>query len=239
MTPGVIDPYDMAIRVDLGEIREEDLPKVFSGNTKALAECKRHLYKLRSDRLLYRNAALVDLVQKLKFASDPKTVKAAIAQSIRQVQDNIVQMFSNEWIKKNIPKTGNAETYITTKAPKAGPFSHHTYSVWASTMTRTKSNEVTLEEGYILAIKNKAHGSIIEPIEGWNTIISKELFDKTVARVREINKVNEYILGTAERRKVEAEILENETIPFMSKMWAIGVIGDILDMFGKALGGNL
>ena len=60
-----------------------------------------------------------------------------------------------------------------------------------------------------------------------------------MARVKQINRVNENILGTAERRKVEAEILENETIPFMSKMWAIGVIGDILDMLGKALGGNL
>lgn len=240
MTPGVIDPYDMAIRVDLGEIREDDLPKVFSGNAKALAECKRHLYKLRSDRLLYRNAALVDLVQKLKFASDPKTVRAAITQSIRQAQDNIAQMFSNEWVKNNIPETGNTKTYITTKMlPKDGSFSYNTYSVWASTMTRTKSNEVTLEEGYILAIKNKAHNSIIEPIEGWNTIISKELFDKTVERVRKINAINEHILGTAERRKVEAEILDNETIPFMSKMWAIGVIGDILDMLGKALGGNL
>ena len=240
MTPGVIDPYDMAIRVDLGEIREEDLPKVFSGNTKALAECKRHLYKLRSDRLLYRNAALVDLVQKLKFASDPKTVRAAIAQSIRQAQDNVAQMFSDEWVNKNIPETGNTKTYITTKMlPKEGPFSYNTYAVWASTMTRTKPNELTLESGYILAIKNKAHNSIIEPIEGWNTIISKELFDKTVERVRKINAMNENILGTAERRKVEAEILDNETIPFMSKMWAIGVIGDILDMLGKALGGNL
>ena len=239
MTIGAIDPYDVAIRVDLGEIQETDLPKIFSGDTKGLAECKRYLYKLRSDRILYTQFALVDLMQKLKIASDPKTVQAAIAQSIRQVQDNIAQMFSNEWIEKNIPKTGNTETYITTKAPKAGPFNHYTYSVWASTMTRTKSNEVTLEEGYILAIKNKAHGSIIEPIEGWNTIISKELFDKTVARVRQINHVNANVLGTAERRKVEAEILENKTIPFMFKMWDIGVIGDILTMFGKALGGNL
>ena len=239
MTPGVIDPYDMAIRVDLGEIREEDLPKVFSGNTKALAECKRHLYKLRSDRLLYRNAALVDLVQKLKFASDPKTVRAAIAQSIRQAQDNVAQMFSNEWVNKNIPETGDSKTYITTKAREAGPLRYNTYAVWATTMTRTKPNEVTTEGGYILAIKNKAHGSIIEPIEGWNEIISKELFDKTVERVKQINAMNENILGTAERRKVEAEILDNETIPFMSKMWAIGVIGDILDMLGKALGGNL
>ena len=240
MTIGAIDPYDVAIRVDLGEIQETDLPKIFSGDTKGLAECKRYLYKLRSDRILYTQFALVDLMQKLKIASDPKTVQAAIAQSIRQAQDNIAQMFSSEWVEKNIPKTGNSETRITTKMlPKGGPFSYNTYSVWASTMTRTKPNEVTLESGYILAIKNKAHNSIIEPIKGWNTIISKELFDKTVERVRYINRVNEIVLGTAERRKVEAEILENETIPFMSKMWAIGVIGDILDMLGKALGGNL
>ena len=37
----------------------------------------------------------------------------------------------------------------------------------------------------------------------------------------------------------EIDILENGTIPFMSKMWAIGVIGDIFEMLGKALGGNL
>ena len=66
MTLGAIDPYDIAIRVDLGEIREDDLPKVFSGDTKALAECKRYIYKLRSDKLLYQQMALVNLVQKLK-----------------------------------------------------------------------------------------------------------------------------------------------------------------------------
>ena len=239
MTIGAIDPYDVAIRVDLGEIQEMDLPKIFSGDTKGLAECKRYLYKLRSDRILYTQFALVDLMQKLKFASDPKMVQAAIAQSIRQAQDNVEQMFSNEWVNKNIPKTGNTETYITTKAPKAGPLRYNTYAVWATTMTRTKPNEVTTEGGYILAIKNKAHGSIIEPIEGWNEIISKELFDKTVERVRKINAMNENILGTAERRKVEAEILENKYIPFMFKIWSIGLIGDILEMFGKALGGNL
>ena len=240
MTIGAIDPYDVAIRVDLGEIQETDLPKIFSGDTKGLAECKRFLYKLRSDRILYTQFALVHLMQNLKIASDPKMVQATIAQSVKQVQDNIAQMFSSEWVEKNIPKTGNSETRITTKIiPKDGPFSYYTYSVWASTMTRTKPNEVTLESGYILAIKNKAHGSIIEPLEGWNTIISKELFDKTVERVKQINYVNENVLGVAERRKVEAEILENKAIPFMFKMWSIGVIGDILTMLGKALGGNL
>lgn len=239
MTIGAIDPYDVAIRVDLGEIQEMDLPKIFSGDTKGLAECKRYLYKLRSDRILYTQFALVDLMQKLKNVSDPKIVRAAIAQSIRQAQDNVEQMFSSEWVEKNIPKTGTSETRITTKAPTAGPLRYNTYAVWATTMTRTKPNEVTIEGGYILAIKNKAHGSIIEPIEGWNEIISKELFDKTVERVRKINAMNENILGTAERRKVEAEILENKYIPFMFKIWSIGLIGDILDMFGKALGGNL
>ena len=240
MTIGAIDPYDVAIRVDLGEIQEMDLPKIFSGDTKGLAECKRYLYKLRSDRILYTQFALVDLMQKLKIASDPKMVRAAIAQSIRQAQDNVEQMFSSEWVEKNIPKTGNSETRITTKMlPEKGAFSYNTYAVWATTTTRTKPNEVTIEGGYILAIKNKAHGSIVEPIEGWNQIISKELFDKTVERVRQINRMNEIVLGTAERRKVEAEILENKYIPFMFKIWSIGLIGDILEMFGKALGGNL
>ena len=112
MTPGVIDPYDMAIRVDLGEIREDDLPKVFSGNAKALAECKRHLYKLRSDRLLYRNAALVDLVQKLKFASDPKTVKAAIAQCVESAQNNIKQSLSDEWKKLDLQFKGITSGFL-------------------------------------------------------------------------------------------------------------------------------
>ena len=236
MTPGVIDPYDMAIRVDLGEIREDDLPKVFSGNAKALAECKRHLYKLRSDRLLYRNAALVDLVQKLKFASDPKTVKAAIAQCVESAQNNIKQSLSDEWKKLDLTKE---HITLNGRVPDHGDYKGITYYISATKIIRVDQEHRNMEENVILRIENRANGSDITPMEGWNQLVSKATFDKVVGRVREINKVNENILGTAKRRKVEAEILENETIPFMSKMWAIGVIGDILDMLGKALGGNL
>ena len=90
-----------------------------------------------------------------------------------------------------------------------------------------------------MRIKNTVHGSEMTPMKGWNNVISKKTFDKVVGQVRGINAINENILGVAERRKVEIDILENETIPFMSKMWAIGVIGDVLEMLGKALGGNL
>lgn len=237
MMTGVIDPYDVAIRVDLGEIREEDLPRVFSGNAKALAECKRHLYKLRSDRLLFRNAALVDLVQKLRFASDPKTVKAAIAECIKNAQDNVKQSLSDEWLKRNITEE---DLTLHTVVPTKGTYKGITYYVSAQKQFEAEDGiHKNMEENVILRIKNKAHGSDIVPMKGWSQIISKDTFDKVSERVRAINKINEGILGTAERRKVEADILDNDVIPFMSKMWAIGVIGDILEMLGKALGGNL
>ena len=209
MTIGVIDPYDVAIRVDLGEIREDDLPNVFSGDTKALAECKRHLYKLRSDKLLYQQMALVDLMKKLQFATSPEMVAQAIGQAISSVEDEIKVGIATLYNAKE----DRARSVIIAETDKA--------------------------QGAILEIVNAANGSKIIPQEGWNNIVSKKTFDKTVETVRQINKINENVLGTSIRRKAEIDILKSETVPFMSKMWAIGVIGDILDMLGKALGGNL
>ena len=225
MTIGVIDPYDVAIRVDLGEIREEDLPKVFSGDTKALAECKRHIYKLRSDKLLYQQMALVDLVQKLKYATSPKALTEAIKQPTAKIQETLKNELEHQAsVNATLVKRDDASIeYFVSRTNKWRPDSKH----WNA------------QEDVILRIKNTANGSKITPMEGWNNIISKKTFNKVVGQVREINAINENILGTNARRKLEIDILENETIPFMSRMWAIGVIGDVLEMLGKALGGNL
>ena len=209
MTIGAIDPYDIAIRVDLGEIREEDLPKVFSGDTKALAECKRHIYKLRSDKLLYQQMALVDLLKKLQFATSPEMISQAIGQSVSSVEDEIKVGISTIYNTKK----DRARSVIIADTDKA--------------------------QGAILEIVNAANGSKIIPQTEGNNIVSKKTFDKVVETVKKINKINENVLGTAIRRKAEVDILKNETIPFMSRMWAIGVIGDVLEMLGKALGGNL
>lgn len=209
MTIGVIDPYDIAIRVDLGEIREEDLPKVFSGDTKALAECKRYIYKLRSDKLLYQQMALVDLLKKLQFATSPEMIAQAIGQAVSSVEEEIKVGIATIYNQKK----DTARSVIIADTDKA--------------------------QGAILEIVNAANGSKIIPQKGWNNIVSKNTFDKVVETVRKINKINENVLGTAIRRKAEVDILKNETIPFMSRMWAIGVIGDVLEMLGKALGGNL
>ena len=225
MTIGVIDPYDVAIRVDLGEIREEDLPKVFSGNAKALAECKRHLYKLRSDRILYKLAALRDLQEKLRFMTDPKVARAAFETTVRKIQYALKDQLEHiESVNATLVRQDDASVeYFVSRNKKWRPDAQH----W------------NMQEDVILRIKNTVHGSEITPMKGWNNVISKKTFDKVVGQVRGINAINENILGVAERRKVEIDILENETIPFMSKMWAIGVIGDVLEMLGKALGGNL
>lgn len=225
MTIGVIDPYDIAIRVDLGEIREEDLPKVFSGDTKALAECKRHIYKLRSDKLLYQQMALVDLVQKLKYATSPKALTEAIKQTTAKIQETLKNELEHQAsVNATLVKRDDASIeYFVSRTNKWRPDGKH----WNT------------QEDVILRIKNTANGSKITPMEGWNNIISKKTFDKVVGQVREINAINQNILGTNARRKLEIDILENETIPFMSRMWAVGVIGDILEMLGKALGGNL
>ena len=215
MTIGAIDPYDIAIRVDLGEIREDDLPRVFSGNTKALAECKRHIYKLRSDRILYQLAALRGLQEKLRYATSPKVVRAAFETTVRKVQDALKDQLVNAQI---VRQDDASVEYV---------------------VSRTKKWQADSQEDAIMRIKNTVHGSEMTPMKGWNNVISKKTFDKVVGQVRGINAINENILGVAERRKVEIDILENETIPFMSKMWAIGVIGDVLEMLGKALGGNL
>ena len=227
MTSGVIDPYDMAIRVDLGEIREEDLPKVFSGNTKALAECKRYLYKLRSDRLLYQSAALVDLTQKLKFATSPETLKEAIKQATSKIQ---------ETLKNDLEHQASVNATLVRRNDSNIEYFVSRTDKWRRTGNKSQN---IMQEDVILRIKNTASGSTITPMEGWNNVISKKTFTKVVEQVRKINAVNENVLGTLQRRKVEIDILDNEMIPFMSKMWAIGVIGDVLDMLGKALGGNL
>ena len=227
MTSGVIDPYDMAIRVDLGEIREEDLPKVFSGNTKALAECKRYLYKLRSDRLLYQSAALVDLTQKLKFATSPETLKEAIKQATSKIQ---------ETLKNDLEHQASVNATLVRRNDSNIEYFVSRTDKWRRTGNKS---QIIMQEDVILRIKNTASGSTITPMEGWNNVISKKTFTKVVEQVRKINAVNENVLGTLQRRKVEIDILDNEMIPFMSKMWAIGVIGDVLDMLGKALGGNL
>ena len=225
MTIGAIDPYDIAIRVDLGEIREEDLPRVFSGDTKALAECKRHIYKLRSDKLLYQQMALVDLVQKLKYATSPKALTEAIKQTTAKIQETLKNELEHQAsVNATLVRRDDASIeYFVSRTKKWRPDSQH----WNA------------QEDVILRIKNTANGSKITPMEGWNNVISKKTFNKVVGQVREINAINENILGTNARRKLEIDILENETIPFMSRMWAIGVIGDILEMLGKALGGNL
>ena len=220
MTIGAIDPYDIAIRVELGEIQEANLPKVFSGDTKALAECKRHIYKLRSDRILYQLAALRGLQEKLRYATSPKVVRAAFETTVRKVQDALKDQLVNAQI---VRQDDASVEYVVSRTKKWQVDSQH----W------------NMQEDAIMRIKNTVHGSEITPIKGWNNVISKKTFDKVVGQVRGINAINENILGVAERRKVEIDILENETIPFMSKMWAIGVIGDIFEMLGKALGGNL
>ena len=225
MTIGVIDPYDVAIRVDLGEIREEDLPKVFSGNAKALAECKRHLYKLRSDRILYKLAALRDLVQKLKYATSPKVLTEAIKQTTAKIQETLKNELEHQASVNAtlVRRDDDSIEYFVSRTNKWRPDSKH----WNA------------EEDVILRIKNTANGSKITPMEGWNNVISKKTFNKVVGQVREINAINENILGTNARRKLEIDILENETIPFMSRMWGIALLGDIFEMLGKALGGNL
>ena len=225
MTLGAIDPYDIAIRVDLGEIREDDLPKVFSGDTKALAECKRYIYKLRSDKLLYQQMALVGLVQKLKYATSPKALTEAIKQTTAKIQETLKnELEHHASVNATLVRRDDASIeYFVSRTEKWRPDSKH----WNA------------QEDVILRIKNTANGSKITPMEGWNNVISKKTFDKVVEQVREINAINENIIGTNARRKLEIDILENETIPFMSRMWAIGVIGDILEMLGKALGGNL
>ena len=227
MTIGAIDPYDVAIRVDIGEIQETDLPKIFSGDTKGLAECKRYLYKLRSDRILYTQLALVDLMQKLKFATSPEALKEAVKQATSTIQ---------ETLKKNLEHQASVNATLVKRSD-----SRIEYFVSRTDKWRRDGNksQTVMQEDVILRIKNTASGSTITPMEGWNNVISKKTFNKVVGQVRKINLVNENVLGTFQRRKVELDILENETIPFMSRIWAIGVIGDILDMLGKALGGNL
>ena len=227
MTIGAIDPYDVAIRVDIGEIQETDLPKIFSGDTKGLAECKRHLYKLRSDRILYTQLALVDLMQKLKFATSPEALRAAVKQATSTIQLTL---------KNDLEHQASVNATLVKRSDSSIEYFVSRTNKWRRNGNKSQA---VMQEDVILRIKNTVSGSKITPMEGWNNVISKKTFNKVVQQVRKINLVNEGVLRTFQDRKVELDILENKTIPFMSRIWAIGVIGDILDMFGKALGGNL
>lgn len=227
MTIGAIDPYDVAVRVDLGEIQETDLPKIFSGDSKALAECKRYLYKLRSDRILYMQFALVNLTQKLQFATSAEVLKEAVKQATSTIQ---------ETLKNNLEHQASVNATLVKRSDSSIEYFVSRTDKWRRDVNKSQT---VMQEDVILRIKNTVSGSTITPMEGWNNVISKKTFNKVVGQVRKINAVNENVLGTFQRRKVELDILENKTIPFMSRIWAIGVIGDILDMLGKALGGNL
>ena len=129
MTIGVIDPYDVAVRVDLGEIREEDLPRVFSGNAKALAECKRHLYKLRSDRILYKLAALRDVQNKLRFMTDPKVARAAFETTVRKVQYALKDQLEHiESVNATLVRQDDASVeYFVSRNKKWRPDSQHSH----------------------------------------------------------------------------------------------------------------
>ena len=228
MTIGAIDPYDVAIRVDLGEIREADLPKIFSGNAKAFAECKRHLRKLRSDRILYKELALYDLAEKLRFATDPKTMQAAVEQVVTGVE----QVLKTD-LENHHRRIGTAVSPFN-----AGDTSIH-YNVFYEDKYPSKENSAysNLTSRILFGVdveKNK------DTIVKWprGAVPSSTYYDikKNVERA---DKIIGGVLGTGERRLIELDILKNKTIPFMAKMWGIGVIGDILVMLGKALGGNL
>ena len=228
MTIGAIDPYDVAIRVDLGEIREADLPKIFSGNAKAFAECKRHLRKLRSDRILYKELALYDLAEKLRFATDPKTMQAAIEQVVTGVE----QVLKTD-LENHHRRIGTAVSPFN-----AGDTSIH-YNVFYEDKYPSKENSAysNLTSRLLFGVdveKNK------DTITSWprGAVPSSTYYD-IKNNVKRADKIIGGVLGTGERRLIELDILKNKTIPFMAKMWGIGVIGDILVMLGKALGGNL
>lgn len=114
------------------------------------------------------------------------------------------------------------------------------YSVIRTRVGRTVNRQHwNIEDDVILQIKNTANSSEINPVKGWNKLISKPTFDKVVGKVREINHFNENIIGTRQRRIDTLDLLENKTIPLMARLWGVALIGDILEMLGKALGGNL
>ena len=76
-------------------------------------------------------------------------------------------------------------------------------------------------------------------MDGWSKLIDKRTFNRVVNAIRQTNKLQVGILRTGERRSNELKILEDETIPFLSRLWIIGFVGDVLTILGKALGGNL
>lgn len=239
MRIGGIDPYDIAIRVDLGEIREEDLPKVFSGDAKKLAECKRYLYQLRSDKILYREMALRVLTQKLEYATDPKTVAAALNQTLNALKENLITNLRTTDAK------GRSHPSFTSVGITNYTFNNDRveYDIYRTNKDLSEEAQAIKnwnpEKDIILHIENASSGSNIIPMKGWNRLIDKKTFDKVVNTIQATDAINVNILKTAERRSAAIDILENETIPFISKMWGIGILGDILEMFGKALGGNL
>lgn len=228
MTIGAIDPYDIAVRVDIGEIQETDLPKIFSGDTKGLAECKRYLYKLRSDRILYQEMALYELVEKLRFMTDPKTVQAAVAQVITSVE---------QVLKTDLE--GHHQRISTAVSPFHDGDTKIHYNVIYEDKYPSKENskysDLRLRILFGVDVeKNK------DTITNWpRGEVPKSTYYRVKQNVKKVDKIIGGVLGKYDARLVEIDILENEAIPFMTKMWGIGVIGDILTMLGKALGGNL
>ena len=239
MTTGVIDPYDIAVRVDLGEIQEMDLPKIFSGDTKGLAECKRHLYKLRSDRILYMEMAVIDLVQKLKLMTDERLIDAALRETLNALEKNLITE------AKTVDSRGRSHKFapsvgITNKTFHSNVFEYDVYRTNAQTSKQQKAvKSWNPENDVILHIRNTVDNSTITTMDGWSKLIDKRTFNRVVNAIRQTNKLQVGILRTGERRSNELKILEDETIPFLSRLWIIGFVGDVLTMLGKALGGNL
>lgn len=229
MTIGAIDPYDIAVRVDLGEIQETDLPKIFSGDAKGLAECKRYIYKLRSDRILYQEFAVASLVEKLRYMTSPQMIQAAVGQVIKEVEQTL---------KTDLE--GHHRSIKTAVSPfYKGSTSIHYNVFYERTFPSPENPRYTnmISQGLFSVDVERNKDTIRNLPRG--TIISESTYRRIHNNIKRIDKIIGGVLGTAERRLMEMDIIENKDIPFMSGMWGIAVLGDILEMLGKALGGNL
>ena len=229
MMTGAIDPYDIAVRVDLGEIQETDLPRIFSGDTKGLAECKRYLYKLRSDRILYQEAAIIKLVEKLRYMSSPQMIQAAVGQVVKETEQTL---------KADLE--GHHRRIKTAVSPfYKGSTSIHYNVFYEETFPSPENPRYNnmISQGLFSVDVEKNKDTIRNLPRG--TVISKSTYRRIHDNIKRVDKIIGGVLGTGERRLIEMDILENKDIPFLSGMWGIAVLGDILDMLGKALGGNL
>lgn len=229
MMTGAIDPYDIAVRVDLGEIQETDLPKIFSGDAKGLAECKRYIYKLRSDRILYQEFAVASLVEKLRYMTSPQMIQAAVGQVIKEVEQTL---------KTDLE--GHHRSIKTAVSPfYKGSTSIHYNVFYERTFPSPENPRYTnmISQGLFSVDVEKNKDTIRNLPRG--TIISESTYRRIHNNIKKIDKIIGGVLGTGERRLMEIDIIENKDIPFMSGMWGIAVLGDILEMLGKALGGNL